>query len=142
MERKGSDLLKTIGAILVIGGIVVATFLYGNRQRQEQVRRDQQIRQEQEKKAAEESGPKVAVDGSKDNTTVKPENQATPKPAAPTPPATSGVGGGQLSSSGGTETTPKTGGELAYVIPAGLIYGLYKLNRNSRNWVRQAFLKN
>lgn len=49
--------LKTLGGILVIGIIVVATFLYGNQQRQEQLRKDQ-AQQEQ-------SNPEVAVDNSK-----------------------------------------------------------------------------
>lgn len=161
MNRKGSDLLKTVGAIVVIGGIVVATFLYGNRQRQEQVRRDLAIRQQQEQKAAKDNGPKVSVDDSKDKAMVKPENQTAPKAAtpptapattatAPTPPAATAttpttpgnVGGGQLAAGGGTDTTPKTGGEMFYLLPAGLILALYKVNRSSRNWVRSATLKN
>jgi hypothetical protein len=35
------DMLKTIAGMVIIGLIVVATFLYGNKQRQDQVRKDE-----------------------------------------------------------------------------------------------------
>ncbi len=39
------DFLKTLGGILVIGAIVVATFLVGNQQRQDQIRKENQAQQ-------------------------------------------------------------------------------------------------
>lgn len=66
------DFLKTLGGILVIGAIVVATFLYGNRQRQEQIKKEELAKQEQSEQQA--------------------QNQNQPQ-------ARGGVGGGNLPSS-------------------------------------------
>ncbi|HSH31742.1 MAG TPA: hypothetical protein VK963_03710, partial [Candidatus Saccharimonadales bacterium] len=92
--RVSKDVLKTAGAILLIGIIVVATFLYGNAQRQEQVRRDQEAQQQQEQRETEEKTagqPQPAAPGQ--------------SPAAPPPsqPGTGAVGGGTL-----PDATPKT----------------------------------
>lgn len=112
-------MVKTVGAIVVIGIIVVATFLYGNQQRQLQVRRDQDVRRQQEQKAAENKPAVTSVD------------PAT-KSVAPTP--VPGVGGGMIPS-----TTPATGGELGYLLPATLILGLVQAYRQSRTSLRRAF---
>jgi hypothetical protein len=132
-KRGGSEILKTIGAVLVIGGIVVATFLYGNRQRQEQVRRDREIRQQQEEQAARENNPQVAVNNTPDNTQVTPENQS----AAPTNNA------GVSPSTGAPlpATTPETGPEAWLVVPAGMIAGLWQVHRASKKSVRRALLR-
>lgn len=37
------DVLRTIGGIVVVGLVVVATFLYGNHQSQQQIRKQQQL---------------------------------------------------------------------------------------------------
>lgn len=124
------DLLKTVGAILVIGIIIVATFLYGNRQRQEQVRRDQQIRQQQEQKAAEETGPKVTVNNTKDNTVVKPENATN-------------VGGGSLQNppAPASGATPQTGSDGLYLLPLAVMVGLVQWNRVAKRNLREAALR-
>lgn len=43
------DFLKTLGGILIIGAIVVATFLIGNQQRQDQIRSEQAAKEKSEK---------------------------------------------------------------------------------------------
>ncbi|MBW3538532.1 hypothetical protein KY386_03520 [Candidatus Parcubacteria bacterium] len=121
--RISKDVLKTAGAILLIGVIVVATFLYGNAQRQEQARRDQVAKQQQEQR---ETADKPAE---------QPQPAAPQQPAAnqPAQPGTGAVGGGSL-----PETTPKTGGELAYLLPAVAVVGMYRFNRTSRQRLRRA----
>lgn len=72
------DTLKTLAGLIVIGGIVVATFLYGNSQRQQQQARDQEAKKQQ---AAQSPTPAVAAN------TVSPS--VTPSPTAkPSPTAT------------------------------------------------------
>lgn len=55
------DLIKSTVGLLVIGVIILATFLYGNKQRQDQVRRDQDA-----KTAQEQSAPVATSTGSTD----------------------------------------------------------------------------
>lgn len=63
------DSVKTAVGLFIIAGIVVATFLYGNSQRQAQLRHDQDVKNEQAKATA-----------------TSPSASATVKPAAsPTP---------------------------------------------------------
>lgn len=46
------DSVKTAVGLFIIAGIVVATFLYGNSQRQAQLRRDQDVKDQQTKATA------------------------------------------------------------------------------------------
>ena len=111
------DLLRTIGGILVIGGIVVATFLYGNQQRQEQVRQDQAQTQTEEQAAPEEPAkPKVV--------------SQQPTPGAP-------------AANGQTQpvTTPETGSELAVAFPLGLLIMFGRWHRSSQLALRTAALR-
>ena len=111
------DLIKTIGGILIIAAIVVATFLYGNQQRQEQVRRDQAL-QEQQKQTDT-------------NTEVVTEPEPQPAPSTP-----GGVGGGTMPT-----TTPAAGGEVGYVaVTAGLAW-LWTRQRASRKALAAAALR-
>lgn len=116
------DLLKTIGGLALIAAIVVATFLYGNKQRQEQVRRDQEIKQQQqtakEKTLAQDKATKP--DG---------PSQVT----APGATGTSSVGGGVNQPT----TTPQTGPEL-YLLPLGAIAGLHAARRYTKKQLVEA----
>ena len=49
------DTVKTLAGLIIIGGIVVATFLYGNSQRQAQLAHDQDVKKQQEAKAQEQA---------------------------------------------------------------------------------------
>jgi hypothetical protein len=119
-ELMSKDLIKTIGAVVLIGIIVVATFLYGNQQRQTQLRRDQQAKQEHERKA-EESTNQSATQGTTGTAPVQTPSQSTnsglqspqPAPTGSTT-VTANVGGGTL-----PKTTPNTGGEAS--APIGLV---------------------
>lgn len=62
------DVLRTIGGIVVVGLVVVATFLYGNRQSQQQMQKAQQL-------AAKVEHPTAAA----------PAKLATPTKPAPLP---------------------------------------------------------
>lgn len=125
------EFLKTIGAIVIIGLIVVATFLYGNKQRQEQLRRDQQATQQNS------DNTKVTVDNSSNNTVVKPENANQPAPAPAPAASNTNVGGGSISPS----QTPQTGGEVYFLIPVALITGLYHINKSSKKNLRAAAIR-
>ncbi|HSX48487.1 MAG TPA: hypothetical protein VLF41_03245 [Candidatus Nanoarchaeia archaeon] len=127
------DFLKTIGAIVIIGLIVVATFLYGNKQRQEQLRRDQQATQQSA------DNTKVTVDNTTNNTVVKPENSSPTNPAPAASPSTTNknVGGGTISPS----QTPDTGGEVYFLIPVALITGLYQVHKHSKKNLRAAAIR-
>ena len=139
-RRINSDFLKTAGAVLLIGAIVVATFLYGNSQRQQQVKRDQ----------AAKKG--IAVNQGTTSTTT-PRGSSTPAPTKSPTVATGenksagqsqGVGGGGLPTSGGTtapNTMPDTGSESAYLVPVGVILTLVYLNRAGKRNLHQAFLR-
>jgi hypothetical protein len=112
------DLLKTIGGILIIAAIVVATFLYGNQQRQEQVRRDQAL-QEQQSQAEQE----------------QPAGEAQQPPTAnSTQP--DGVGGGSL-----PRTTPEAGSEVGYIVATATLLWVGTRQRASRRNLRRAALR-
>lgn len=72
-----SDLLKTIAGLVIIGLIVVATFMYGNAQREAQLKRDQDLKRAQEAQAS--ASPAVATSPTPTQVAV-----ATTKPT-PTP---------------------------------------------------------
>lgn len=115
------DLVKTIGAIALIGIIVVATFLYGNKQRQEQVRQDQAAKQEQERKADEQA------------------KQSTQQPAPATNnQATSATPGQSTATTQTPTTTPATGGEIGYLVPAAVMLVAYRASRRSKQAVLTA----
>src|SRR5258708_4814973 len=49
------DTVKTLAGLLVIAVIVVATFMYGNAQRQSQLKHDQDVKRQQDAKSAEQA---------------------------------------------------------------------------------------
>lgn len=147
------DVLTTVGGLLLVAGVVVGTFLYGNYQREEQQRRDQQLTQQREadtqnQKTAQtnpqggQSGPSgdqqpgvkkptdttgQSIQGSGAPNTGQGKQAAQPKPSpSPVPP--------------GTTTTPETGPELAYVLVAGGLVLLVQAQRRSRLALRSAAL--
>jgi hypothetical protein len=65
------DSIKTAVGLVIIAGIVVATFLYGNTQRQAQIRHDQDVKNQQAKATA--ASPSASASAS---ASVKPS--ATP----------------------------------------------------------------
>jgi len=64
------DTVKTAVGLVIIAGIVVATFLYGNSQRQAQLRHDQDVKNQQAKATAASPSASASVQPS-----------ATPTPA-------------------------------------------------------------
>ncbi len=68
------DSVKTAIGLLIIGGIVVATFLYGNSQRQSQLRHDQELQNQQTK--ATSASPSVSASAS-----ASAKSTPTPTPA-------------------------------------------------------------
>lgn len=112
--KLNQDLLKTVGGLLLIGVIVVATFLYGNRQRQAQIRDDQT--------ATEQSEQAPQTD---ENTPVEEE---APAPAAPAPTAPA--------AEPAPTRTPETG--ASDLIPLALLTAAYWAHRRSRRQLQAA----
>ncbi len=97
------DTVKTIAGLIIIVGIVVATFMYGNAQRQKQLAEDQKAKQQQEA-TAQQQAKSVSPSAS-------PKATATPKPNATAAPKGAGVVAGT--------TTPVTGGTGASLPDTG-----------------------
>lgn len=125
------DTVKTLAGLIIIGGIVVATFLYGNAQRQAQLSHDQEVKKQQEAKvAAATTSPTASVQApaaAKANNTapvtspasnaIQGSSTASPTPAAspsPTPAAGSVAG-----ASTAVTTVPVTGGSGANLPETG-----------------------
>lgn len=164
--RLTKEVLKTIGAIALISVIVVGTFLYGNKQRQEQVRRDQEIRQQQQQ-ASPAGSDQVAQQNS------APEQSGGDKPATGTAPVQRPSDSGNLNQQQRTQqenlarkdqsaadkpaqlaqnqpaTQPGTGGSAGLpeagsehvLLPLMAIAVLYGINRRSKQAVKQAALR-
>ena len=84
------DTLKTLAGLTVIALIVVATFLYGNAQRQAQLKRDQQAKQQQEEKAKQQ-----AVATPTPTPTIQPSTGSTGGTAPVKSPSASTIQGGE-----------------------------------------------
>lgn len=112
------DTVKTLAGLVIIGVIVVATFLYGNAQRQNQLKHDANVKQQQAN--ANAAGGKALPSG---NVAPAASGTAAPSPAkaatntAPVQsPASSSIqGGGTASSASTAPETAKTPGPA----PAG-----------------------
>lgn len=108
-----SDTIKTVIGLIVIGGIVVATFLYGNAQRQAQLSHDQDVKKQQEAKAtpaspeASPSATATATAGSNTAPVASPAANSIQGSASPTPSATATPAVASAS------TVPNTGGSGA-----------------------------
>jgi len=112
------ETLKTLAGLIVIVGIVVATFMYGNSQRQAQLKHDQDVKKQQQAKVATVSPSATATPAATATATVTPKatNTATPTPtpkptATPTPQVASNTApvksptSSTLQGSGGSGTT-------------------------------------
>ena len=124
------DTIKTIAGLIIIGAIVVATFLYGNSQRKAQLAHDQDVKKQQEAKAQAQAKA------------VTP----TPTPVKASAPSTSAAPGAVAgAATAGPATTPTTGGsglpqagpETAGMVGMGSISVMLLAVRRSR----QALLK-
>ena len=69
------DSIKTAVGLVIIAGIVVATFLYGNAQRQTQIRHDQDVKNQQAKATA-------ALPAASTSASAKPSAKPSATPAA------------------------------------------------------------
>ncbi len=110
------DFLKTLGGILIIGAIVVATFLYGNQQRQDQIRKEQQAKEQADQKVGKPAA----------------SNKTKSQPSSSKVQASGSVGGGSLPTS-----TPQTGSTNVWllVIPAAAVgFGSTKLRPYRRRY--------
>jgi LPXTG-motif cell wall-anchored protein len=158
------DTVKTLAGLLVIGVIVVATFLYGNAQRRSQLKHDQDVKRQQDAKSAEQArkaqpsasaqatGTPLAGGQQANNTApvksptsndLQGSNKGTPTPAAtpkPSPSATPGqVAGAQTTPvAGAKDPLPETGSPLAGLLGATAVLGAAVALRRSKRAVYQA----
>jgi|GEM_PF-5922821 len=110
------ELLITIGGLLVVGLVVVATFLYGNQQRQAQLRTPQTNQHQQQ--------------------AAKPAPKPTPSPTATTP------GRGSTPAQQPTPaSTPATGSSPLPAIAATVLLVMAWAYRRSRRSLRQASIR-
>ena len=133
MNRDG---IKTVIGLLVIGLIIVATFLYGNHQRQAQLQHDQDLKRQ--KQDVSQMNPTATVKPAP-STSVAPVPKPQPGVATPTANAIQGQGSGTVTphaASSATpgkvtvaDTTPKTGPDavasvlaLIALISSGVYY--------------------
>jgi cytoskeletal protein RodZ len=119
------DTVKTLAGLLIIGIIVVATFLYGNAQRQSQLRRDEDAKKQQQAKANDQAKKAQPSASAAPRTSATVAASASNKPAAHTntapvqSPMANGIQGnggaapkpGQVASA--ATTTPATGASSA-----------------------------
>lgn len=123
------DSLKTVIGLAIIGGIVVATFLYGNAQRQAQLRRDQDVKNQQSKVAA--ASPTASA-------TVKPQVSASIKPQSSVKPTSTPVTAVVDGAAKGPKVIPDTGSGVDGLIGLAAISMAGVLWRGSNARVRQA----
>jgi lysozyme family protein len=127
------DGLKTIIGLLVIGLIIVATFLYGNHQRQAQLRHDEDLKRQQQKvtqttpqatkSPAASTSPQASVPSSTPNP-IQGQGKVTAAPQ---------TGGTAMTE---TNTTPRTGaGEMAPIALLALIASGVYYRRSRREVV-------
>ena len=148
------DTVKTLAGLVIIGGIVVATFLYGNSQRQAQLSHDQQVKQQQAKtleqaKTAQPSATATAGGQASNNTapvkspgsnaiqgstTQTPASKATATPTPAVAGTTTPVTGG----TGNASPLPDTGPEMAGMLGLGSITAMIIAVRGSRRAVLKA----
>ncbi|MFI5240473.1 MAG: hypothetical protein ACHQUB_02080 [Candidatus Saccharimonadia bacterium] len=105
------DTMQSIGAIILIVGIVATTFWYGNRQRQAQIKKDQTL----------------SSQTAKPNPAPTPKQNPTPKPTPAPVVATS-------------TSIPKTGAESDLLIPLGALVGVVYLQRGSKRSLKRSLL--
>ena len=96
------DTLKTLAGLVVIGFIVVATFLYGNAQRQSQNKHDQEVKQQANTNPSASPAKSAAI-------AAQPKASTQPGTAAVASPSSNAVQGGkvQASTAPSATTSPK-----------------------------------
>ena len=117
------DLVKSIAGVIVVGLVVVATFLYGNHQSQLQQQKDQEAKQSQQSASS--------------STTPAQTPAPAPAPAKTPAPAPQPVATSQTGSNG---NLPQTGGLEDGLVPALAIVGVAWLYVRSRRDLRLATL--
>jgi len=123
------DTLKTIIGLAIIGLIVVVTFLYGNAQRQAQLRHDQDVKRQQQAQTKTTAQPSTSAAQPKTAApaapAATPKPTATPAPAAPSASATNSA------------NIPDTGAGETAIIPVTLLgFAIYGLRRSRRALAR------
>jgi len=99
------DTVKTLAGLVVIAAIVVATFAYGNAQRQNQLKHDQDVKNQQAK--ATNTLPS-ASSTPKPSTSAAPSGSTASNTAPVKSPSSNSIQGGQVA---GTQSNiPQTGG--------------------------------
>jgi hypothetical protein len=146
------DTLKTLAGLLIIGVIVVATFMYGNAQRQAQIKRDEAAKKQQQQQAnANEAGKATASPSGTTTPTASPTTQPTTGGTAavqspssssvqgsatstPTPAATPGTvaGAAATPAPAGTAPLPDTGPEVIGVLGSAAVLGSVLYLRRSK----------
>jgi cytoskeletal protein RodZ len=159
------DTVKTIVGLIIIGGIVVATFLYGNSQRQAQLTHDQDVKKQQEAKAAQanaiaSSSPAATSATPADSTnntapvpsptsnTIQGSTSASPTASSPAPAAATDTTVApatapdttNIPTTGGTGL-PQTGPEMAGALGIGSITAMVIAVRRSRQGILRAARK-
>lgn len=144
------ETVKTIAGLIIIAAIVVATFMYGNHQRQAQLAHDQDVKKQQEAKvaAASTATPTVSVSptpsaSASANTapvntpssnaiqgSAKTGGSATPVPATPAPAPTAVPDtGGTAAAAPLAETGPPLGGFIGIAAIIGMIIAVRRSSR-------------
>jgi len=124
------DMLKTIAGIVVVGLVVVATYLYGNHQSQVAQQKQQALEQSQQpvKPVAKPAPKPVPAPAAP----AKPAS--TPTASATTPAASKPIATTQTATSGPQPSTiPQTGGVID-LVPLAALVGAAQLYRRSRHW--------
>jgi LPXTG-motif cell wall-anchored protein len=152
------DTLKTLAGLLIIGVIVVATFMYGNAQRQAQIKRDEAAKKQQQAKANNDkalasaspspttqptTGGTAAVQSPSSNN-VQGGTQVTPTPSSSTKPPENGqVAGATAPTATPTpagsplpQTGPETAGALGGMAVLGSVFMLRRSKKSLYKAVR------
>ena len=119
------DLLKTVGAIVLILAIVGGTFWYGSQQRSEQAN---QTNQEEQQANREETRDEASEPAAQNETGEEPAQEEGSDVAA------------NIGNNNQPTTIPNTGSEAAALIPAVLILGMYFVNRSTKRALHQELL--
>lgn len=158
-SRMKRDTLRTLGGVVVICLIVVATFMYGNSQRQAQIRHDQDVKAQQEAKAsttpqasptaAPSNSPAVASNGTSNTAPVNTPSSnsiqgsgaspsASPKPSSSPTPSSSPQVAVTTPDTGGSAAMPQTGPAADGLLAIAAITAVGMAYTRSRRAVLQA----
>ncbi|MDB5178920.1 MAG: hypothetical protein JWN01_863 [Patescibacteria group bacterium] len=107
------DTAKTLVGLVIIGLIVVATFIYGNAQRQAQLRHDQDVKKQQDAKVTQSTKKSPSVQPRVSSTPPKQQANGTATAPVQTPASNTLQGNGQTPAPTSTPVTGGTGGQVA-----------------------------